>query len=67
LIDVLFFSEEERREALEDHEKAKEAGIISEDQVKWFTPEETQKVAVCILDTGRFLIPIGIRRILHDV
>jgi hypothetical protein len=67
LIDAIFFSEKESQEALENYEKAKEAGIISKDQVKWFTPEEAQKVAVYILDTICILTLIGMRRILRDV
>jgi hypothetical protein len=67
LIDAIFFSEKESLEASEDYEKAKEAGIVSKDQVKWFTPEEAQKVVVYILGTICILTLTGIRRVLHNV
>lgn len=67
LIDAMSFSEKEIQDTSEDYEKAKEVGIISKDQVKWFTPEEAQKVAVYILDTVCILTLTGIRRGLHNV
>jgi hypothetical protein len=67
LTDAILFSEKEIQEASEDYEKAKEAGIISKAQVKWFTPEEAQKVIVYILNTVCILILTGIWRILRDV
>lgn len=49
LIDVLMFSEQEYQEALRDYKKAKQAGVVSEDQLKWLSKEETQKVTLSFL------------------